>query len=456
MLKKGEAIISEVRKGTTKISQVYLGDRKIFPGLVSTTSGVEYSGWSYNLPYRSRSFTPYTQYNYQDGSYSKVYGTTQSESQIATITWEDPGVWYYYASNSYREKSIFPVYTFPDGVFFEGDSEVVREYGTDSSIWQYNDPVRTKQIVYQYTDTQKQGPLLQETAETTYEYSAWSYNYLPNYRYRIVTPMYTYSQYSPFELRDGDTFNEYDYVSNSSTYWQYDYPAGKRTGVTTYTFASGATHQVSGVVQYYITKQTVDSLEYDNGVCDPVTFEYVDYKQVYDNYYWQSQPSPTTPGLYDGAERRERIVGMCGWVKGWSLWENTGQLCNASGNLGYSCDGEWTVYYNRQARHYQFPDGSGRTATEYRAGTEHSRMKVHGQCGFIDPSSRIEVPFSGYDMYSQQAAYFSHIHGSLWLDNNNGQYYTSYDGDILASEGIYLIADLGDWEFSDYIVVQNF
>lgn len=451
MLRKGESLITEIRKGMVKISAVYLGDHKVYPGLVSTTTGTEVTAWSYDLPYRSRTTRPYTQYAYQDGSTSRVYGTPTTESQVATITWEDPGVWYYYANNSYREKSRYPVYTFSDGVFFEGESETVREYGVDISLWQYNDPVRTKQVVYQYSDVQKQGPYYEETAVTTYEYSAWSYNYLPSYRYRIVTPLYVYTD----EMRDGNTFNEYDYVVSSSTTWQYDYPAGKRTGVTMYTFESAATHQVSGVVQYYLTKETIDTLEYDNGVCDPVTFEYVDYKQVYDNYYWQTQPSPTTTGLYDGAERRQRIVGLCGWVKGWSDWANTGQFCDASGNLGYSCDGEWTVVYYRQARYYQFPDGSDRTSTEYRAGAEYSRTKVHGQCGYVDPDARIAVPYTGYDSDSQYEAYYSGITGTLYLDNQTGIYYTTADGYTMADDGYYLIDDLGSWQFSDYLVVRN-
>ncbi|MPL74342.1 hypothetical protein SDC9_20214 [bioreactor metagenome] len=455
MLRKGENIVSSVYLGTRKLSAVYQGERKIFPALISTTTGHENSPWTYSLPNRSRTTTPYTQYNYQDGTYTRTYGTPVTQNETAVISYADPNMWYYYANNSYREKSRVPIYTFSDGTFYEGESEVIREYGVDVSIWQYNDPIRTRQFIYQYSDVQKNGEFLQETAAEHLEYSGWSYNNLPNFRERIVTPYYTYSAYSPYEQRDGIPFYEQDNVKSSSTVWNYDYNLGKRSGVVTYIFDSGYSHNVTGVVQDYISKQTIDTGEYDGGECDMATFEYVDYKQQYDLYTWATSPSPTSSGLYNGPARRQKIEGLCGWVRSWSDWTNTGQLCDASGNLGYSCDGEWTVIYNRQARYYQFPDGSGVTATEYRAGAEYSRQQVHGQCGYMDPYSRAEVQYFGFSTEGQYEAYYSGLIGSIWRDENTGLYYASMSGTMLAEDGIYLINDTGSWQYSMYLNVLN-
>ncbi|MDZ4058870.1 MAG: hypothetical protein U1D64_02385, partial [Bacteroidales bacterium] len=229
----------------------------------------------------------------------------------------------------------------------------------------------------------------------------------------------------------------------------------KRTGITTYNFESGEQHQVSGIVQYPTNIITIDNEDYDGGHCDNQTYEYVDYLQQRDIYYWPSAPSPTSGEWYNGTERRRKIEGQCGWVRAWTDWANNGQYCGSTGALGYSCDGEYSVVYNRQVRYYQFPDGSDITNTEYRAGSEFSRTQVHGQCGYIDPNLRIEIQFFGYDDLSTQLAYSSGISGSIWYDNTDNNYYTSAEGSTVAANGHYLIEDTGNWTTSDYIYINN-
>jgi hypothetical protein len=144
---------------------------------------------------------------------------------------------------------------------------------------------------------------------------------------------------------------------------------------------------------------------------------------------------------------------MCGWVRSWTQWANNGQYCGETGSLGYSCDGEYTVIYNRQARYYQYPDGSGRINTEYRAGSEYSRELVHGQCSYVSPNARSEVMFTGYDQNSPFDAYNSGFSGSIWYDPLDGNYYNTFEGNVLVQGGYYLIENTGDWGSSDYIYI---
>ena len=452
MLRKGLNIITDLFKGTSRVNSIYLGDVKVYPGLVSQVSGNQVTGWSYNLPSRSRSVTPFTTYTYQNGAVNTINGQTSTQTEQASYSLV-MGSWNYYSNNSYRIRFNTPTYTFSDITKY-GDDIEDRVRGVDIAEWQYNQHVRTKSVIYQYSDTQKAGPNLYEDAVISYEYGNWMYDQLPNYRYRNATPIYTFSIYEPSVMRDGDMFQQSDNVTTFSTTWEYDLANSKRTGVTTYNFVSTGTHQVSGVVQYATNVQIVDQEEYDNGACDYQTYEYVDYLQQRKIYTWPSSPSPTSGDWYNGTERRQKIEGQCGWVKAWTDWANNGQYCSSTGALGYSCDGEYTVVYNRQARYYQFPDGTGRTDTEYRAGSEFSREQVHGQCGCINPNLRSEVPYLGYDASSTQTAYSSGITGSLWYDSIDGKYYTSNEGTTEAANGHYLVEDTGNWSTSDYIYIN--
>lgn len=455
MLYKGLNIISNLFKGTTRVNFIYLGDIKLYPGLINTTSGIASTGWYYYLPNRSRTNTPYTEYTYQNNTTSRVNGVPEFQQETAQISYIDPGVWNYFSNNSYRTKFVTPVYTFlSDNTVMYGEDIEHVEYGIDVSEWQYSQHVRTKQIVYQYSDTQKNGQFLYEEASISYEFGNWMYDQLPNYRSRNATPIYTFNLYYPEVMRDGDMFQVIDYVSGSSTDWQYDLANGRRTGIITYVFASGSSYQVTGVMQYATNIITVDDGDYANGHCDYQTYEYVDYLQSRDIYYWPSSPSPTSGDWYNGPARRQKIEGQCGWVRSWTEWANNGQYCGSTGALGYSCDGEYTVVYHRQARYYQFPDGTGRNNTEYRAGSEHSREQVHGQCGYINPNLRAEVQYFGYDAYSTQTAYSSGISGSIWYDNTDNNYYTSAEGSTVAANGHYLIEDTGNWATSDYIYIN--
>ena len=453
MLYKGLNIISDLFKGTTRVNFIYLEDVKLYPGLVSTASGINSTGWYYYLPNRSRSNTPYTTYNYQNNTSSTTYGVTTEEVQTASVSYIY-GPWLYYESNSYRKRTVSPLYTFSDNTQIYGEETEQQENGVDISVWQYNQHVRTKSVVYQYSDINKTGPNLYEEATISYELYNWYYNNLPSYRYRNAVPIYTFSLYEPVAVREGDIFQITDYVTNASTSWVYDYVNDKRTGVTTYNFESGEQYQITGIIQYPTNVITIDDGDYDNGSCDTSTYEYVDYLRVRDIYYWPSIPSPTSGEWYNGTERRRKIEGECGWVKAWTDWANNGQYCSSTGALGYSCDGEYTVVYNRQARYYQFPDGTGRTDTEYRAGSEFSREQVHGQCGYINPNLRSEVPYLGYDASSTQTAYSSGITGSLWYDSIDGKYYTSDEGTTEAANGHYLVEDTGNWATSDYIYIN--
>lgn len=455
MLKVCQNNINDLFRGTSRVKEIYLGEIKVYPGLINTVSGTQYSGWFYYLPNRSRTATAYTEYVYQNGTTSRTFGQQSQQIETAVISYVDPGVWIYFQNNSFRKKFVTPVYTFTsDNTVFHGEDIETIEYGIDVSQWQYNQHVRTKQIIYQYSDIQKPGPTLYEEAVITYENGNWMYDQLPNLRYRNSTPIYTFSKYYPEAIKDGNMFQESDNVTTYSTEWQYDYANSKRIGITIYQFASGGSHQVSGVVQQPTAIETIDSGDYDGGVCDYQTFEYVDYLQIRKIFYWPSSPSPTTYDWHNGPERRQKIDGMCGWVRSWTQWANNGQYCGETGALGYSCDGEYSVVYYRQARYFQYPDGSGRTLTEFRAGSEYSRELVHGQCGYVSPYARAEVLYYGFDANSPLDAYKSGSSGSIWYDGTDGYYYDSINGFDKIQNGYYLIEDTGEWSNSDYLYIN--
>lgn len=235
-------------------------------------------------------------------------------------------------------------------------------------------------------------------------------------------------------------------VKNAYPWTQAVYQDGSR-GSKVY----GSTYQVSetGI------PSTENSGLYWNGSCGS-NYYYVDYKKVRTKYTF-SDGYVTYGDYYNGDSRSQRIDGSCGWVRNWTTWANTGSTCNANGTAGqYSCDGTWTVKYYQQVRYYQYPDGSGRTSTEYRAGSEYSRVQTEGQCGYTAAPTLREWQYYGYSDYSEQDAYWNswdYPQGSLWQNESTGEYFTDATGMYLAAPGYYLIQKGFDVDYSMYIII---
>ncbi len=436
MLYKGDNLIKDLFIGASKISSVFLGDVRVYPGLESTTAGTNYTSWSYSLPYRSRSSTPYVTYNYQDGTVTTSYGTPSTETEQATVTYDDPNMWYYYDFNSYRIKSRIPIYTFPDSSVIYGESEEIREDGVDISTWSYSGSSRSKTELWHYSDINKTGRTTTEDAVITLEHDAWRYYNMPFKRWRIITPMYDWTN-PPVVQHEGTQYQEDDAPTNQQSTVEYDYINDKRTTSTIYTFSNADTWSGNPIVEDPVNVSIFSMEEYDNGECDMSTYEYVDYLQVRKHYTWYGVPYDTYGPTQNGTERRQKIDGQCGWVRAWGEWANDGQYCNSAGTVGaYDCDGDFSVDYYRQIRYYCYPDGSGVINTQYQVGLEHSRAQVNGQCGF--GPQRTAANYSGYSEEDQIAAFYSELTGTIYLDSADGYYYTTQFGSEMVSEGYYM------------------
>jgi len=436
ILKKGNNIVLDVLRNASKVIAIYLGEVKVYPGIVNTETGTNYSNWSYNLPYRTRTATPYSSTTYQNGTSNTTYGTPSNISEQAVLTYDDPNMWYYYSNNSYRVKSRTPIYTFPNNYIIYGESEEIREDGVDISTWSYSGSSRSIIELWHYSDINKTGRTTTEDAVTTLEHDAWRYYNMPFKRWRIITPIYDWTN-TPVVQHEGTQYQEDDAPTNQESTVEYDYVNDQRTTSTLYTFSNADTWSGNPVVEDPINVSIFSLEEYDNGECDMSTYEYVDYLQVRKHYTWSGTPTDNYGPIYNGAERRQKIDGQCGWVRAWTGWTNNGQYCNAAGTVGaYDCDGDYSVDYYRQARLYCYPDGSGVTNTQYQVGSERSRNQVNGQCGF--GPQRTSVDYSGFSYEDQIEAFYSEITGTIYLDSADGYYYTTQFDSEMAAAGYYM------------------
>lgn len=406
MLKIGSQTIRAVYKGSSKIAVVFRGGTKIFPGVEYTNTGTDYSSWSYPNSYtRTRTLTQWSQDVYQDGTYgSKLYGTQTNQNETAGTSYSY-GAWAYSSANDSRERAVTPVYTFSDGVV---------NYG-----------VQNNQI---------------ESGIASYSYSAWSYYNQNQYRSRVITPSYSYSDGIVKQGTAYTSSNEYGSVSYSA--WVYN--GSQRTRNTIYTYDGGATTKTGPSVQETASVVTGvwDGSTYWNGACG-TDYYFIDYKKVRDEYAFSD--AKTYSSYYNGASRSSRVDGQCGWVRAWTDWVGTGYSCDANGTRNaYSCDGQQTVYYWQQERHFQYPDGTGRTGTEYRAGNPYSYNYIHGQCGYFASAPMTEIPYYGWHDYDAWECYNSGYPsfeqmGSLWLNDWTMELFTDPDGYYYAAPGVYLV-----------------
>lgn len=196
---------------------------------------------------------------------------------------------------------------------------------------------------------------------------------------------------------------------------------------------------------YQDTETAITSTEnsglYWNGSCGS-NYYYVDYQKVRAKYTFYDGVV-NYGSYYNGDSRSRRIDGSCGWSRDWTGWTNTGSISDANGTVGqYSCDGTWSVNYYQQTRYYQYPDGSSRTGTEYRAGSEYSRVQTEGQCGYSAVEPRHEWPYYGYSDYSTEDAWWNSYDwfiGSIYQDLSTGEYFSEPVGNYLAPPGFYVL-----------------
>lgn len=341
--------------------------------------------------------------------------------------------------------------------------------GTSYSAWSYSNDYRSRTAT-PWTQEKYQnntyGSVVYGTPVTQSEYALqkylWSgYSYFNNnaYRNRTYTSTYEWSLDEPYvtSAPSGTSANEYGVQSISA--WTYT-DSITRTRNITYKYDNGNTVKAGGTqmdlgsIGYAIW----DGSTYWNGVCGS-NYYFIDYKKVRDEYYWNYEPEVTYSDYYNGASRSRRIDGSCGWVKGWTTWTNTGEVSNAAGALNaYDCDGTYSVQYYRQVRYYQYPDGSGRTSTEYRGYGQYSRIQVNGQCGYYSPS-RTPLDYYAFSEWSQEDAWNAYIYGyatsgTIWWDDWESKYYTDQNGSTYAQNGFYLTDIGGSPESSGFLLVM--
>jgi len=213
----------------------------------------------------------------------------------------------------------------------------------------------------------------------------------------------------------------------------------------------GATYQDSETAETTIENSGL----YWNGSCGS-NYYYIDYQKVRAKYTFYDGVV-NYGSYYNGDSRSRRIDGSCGWSRAWTGWTNTGSISDANGTVGqYSCDGNWSVNYYQQIRYYQYPDGSSRTGTEYRAGSEYSRMQTEGQCGYTAAAPRIAYDYYGYSDYSEMDAFWSswdYPIGTLYYDSSSGLYYTEAEGNYYAPTGYYLRSKGYDIDSSMFMII---
>lgn len=427
--------------------------------IVSSTSGQDVGAWSYpSLGTRVRTISPWTQGVWSDGSTTgKTYGTAYDDYEYASVNYAY-GSWTYYSDNSYRQRTITPYYPFSDYTQY-GTPYADTEYGSLSynyGAWGYysDNSYRQRSVtpVYSYSDDTKYGSVSYDTeyGSLSYSYGDWVYYSNNSYRNRQQTPTYTYSDDVKYGTASTSS-DEYGAVSYSS--WSYN--GSQRSRTTYYTYDSGNTVKTGATSTEYatITYADWDGSTYWNGACGS-NYYYVDYKKVRDKYAFSD--ATTYGDYYNGDSRSQRIDGSCGWVRAWTDWTNTGQTCNASGTAGqYSCDGTYTVIYYQQVRYYQYPDGSGTTNTEYRAGAEYSRTQVDGQCGYSPTPQRTEVPYYGFSIYNISDCFYSGLSGSIWYDSSSEGCYTTQGGSGIVADGYYMTTQGSAPEDSEFLYILN-
>ena len=142
----------------------------------------------------------------------------------------------------------------------------------------------------------------------------------------------------------------------------------------------------------------------------------------------------------------------------WTTWTRSGGYCDSAGTTdGYDCDGTSSIYYYQEVRYYQFPDGTGRTATEYRSSGEIAYQgERDGQCGYSAP--RIEITYYGFSSgyHDYLGAYNSGLTGSIWQSPSTSfMYYASEFGDTHATVGTYCTTKNADYASSIMLNVNS-
>lgn len=364
MLKKGNHPATALKLGETEIRAVRQGSTQLYPGVIRVDNGAEYGEWSYSGSTRSRTLTPWTQKIFQNGTLGeKVYGTPASESQNAASS--AYGDWTYNwttSGNSTRSRAL--TYTWPDGTTTAGAPQ------TETGGTRYLVP------------TGVSGSIGAGGGAVTFD--TQSHDYWPDTSgiclQAVPVSDVTATATGGFSVSVSGTTVTVTRGKNMTTS-----PVGGTVDFSKPGFVSasgtGNVVNVSQAANSYTETTYWDGSTYWNPVCSG--YDYVDYRQVRPQYNWAT--GDVTYGDWTTGEARNhgRVEGQCGWVRGWTGWARTGATCNSAGATGgYNCSGTTTVRYYQEVRYLQFPDGSGRAGTEYRANGVASQRQEAGLCGY--------------------------------------------------------------------------
>lgn len=138
-IKTFDSFVGKIFAGEQAVKNVYVGQRRIYPNIVSVDTGTDADAWVYTDPTRTRTLHSWEQDVYADGSRSeKRYTGTSTETQTATATtdWDGTTYWngacgsnYYYVDY----KKVRTKYAYADATRYSdwrnGDSRSRRVDG---------------------------------------------------------------------------------------------------------------------------------------------------------------------------------------------------------------------------------------------------------------------------------------------------------------------------------------
>lgn len=380
MLKNADKTITDVRLGSSQIQAIYKGSEKLYPSLVDTLTGERVGSWSYSGSNRSRVITPWSQAVFQNGTKGSVVdGSPRTASEGASSVVY--GAWLYNwttTNNSTRTRTVTHIWS--DGATNSGGNQSETggtRYLVSGGVSGSVNAGGTNSVAVQVA----------------------SHDYWPNtsgvFVQSVAIDGVTASATNGFATSVSSSTITVTRAVNLTTNAINGTVDFAKAGFISAS-ATGNNPAINQVANSRTTATEQDG--YHNGVCG-ANYYFIDYPKLRTRYDWATGHK-TYDGWYNGTARSQRIDGQCGWSRAWTQWSRTGETSNTAGTLnGYDCDGTYKVTYYREARYLQYPDGSGRTSTQYRGNSVALRSLVPGVCGY-DPKPTCTISGSYLNMGS--------------------------------------------------------
>lgn len=273
--------------GQSALKAVMRGRDKVYPGLVRTDSGINYSAWSYAGAVRTRTSTPWSEEVYQNGTTGGViYGVPSVQSENAVST--SYGTWSYnwtITGSSTRTRAT--THAWADGATSAGAAQtetggtryvVFDNYGGNIGAGDGSTSYRT--VSHDYW-----GDLVQTVEITGVSVSAGDFSVSVSGSRVTLSRGVNYS-----EQQIGATL------------------IGTKSGFITRQYE--AVYQNANSIS--LTEYVWDGKSYQDASCE--NFYSIDYEQRYKKCTWLVGSPTTSKESYRGAKRVQLISGQCGYT----------------------------------------------------------------------------------------------------------------------------------------------